>query len=155
MEPGVVTLLHRKAYKGTGTFVRPPWYGPILQARNRENPVCQRTGKFFIIPSVSSAGTIRTSFASTMGAKISISGPPRGMYLIIGAETLPDGLAEQSGGKTVLRLNGRKLLAVLPFEGYLSLKQDRRTAHIGPVTVDMKRLTTIAGMLGSSRPAGA
>lgn len=93
-----------------------------------------------------------------MGARISLAGPPRGTYLIIGSDPLPEDIAERNGGITVLRLNGHKLLAVLPFKAYLALKNDRRVNHIGPVTIDIKRLTAIAGRLAAPftpRPAGA
>ena len=47
----------------------------------------------------------------------------------------------------MLALNGQKLLATLPFTGYLTLQGDPRIRHIGPVTIDLKRLTQVAGML--------
>jgi hypothetical protein len=94
------------------------------------------------------AGT--SAIAAAMGAKIDIAGPPRGMYLIISDGLQPDLLAERAGGTTVMRLNGCKLLAVLPFDAYLALKQDPGIAHIGPVTVDIQRLTKIAQLLAGS-----
>lgn len=91
-----------------------------------------------------------SAIAAAMGAKIDIAGPPRGMYLIICEGLLPELLAERAGGTTVMRLNGRKLLAVLPFNAYLALKQVPNISHIGPVTVDMQRLTRIAQLLAGT-----
>ncbi len=100
-------------------------------------------------------GTGNSSFSSSMGAKISVSGPPNGMYLVIGTTGLPETLAERGGGKTVMRLNGRKMLMVLPFAGYLALKKEAGISHIGPVTVDMRRLARIAKMLASASSTGS
>jgi hypothetical protein len=93
---------------------------------------------------------VSTPVTEAMGARISLAGPPRGMYLVIGRETLPLASIQATGGQVVLVLNGRKLLASLPFPGYLALRGDPYIAHIGPVTIDLKRLTQVAGMLAAA-----
>jgi len=101
---------------------------------------------------------VKSSIASAMGAKISVIGPERGMYLVIGHGTSLESLVETAGGKAVLRLGGQKMLVTLPFTGYLSLRGNYQISQIGPVTVDVKRLTKIAEMLAKtsvSEPGGA
>ena len=90
---------------------------------------------------------VSTPVGEALGARISLSGPPRGMYLVIGRGTLPVSAIRSVEGQVVLALNGQKLLATLPFTGYLTLQGDPRIRHIGPVTIDLKRLTQVAGML--------
>ena len=100
---------------------------------------------------------VKSSIASAMGAKISITGPERGMYLVIGHGIPLESLVETAGGKVVLRLNGQKMLVTLPFTGYLSLRGNYQTSQIGPVTVDVKRLAKVAEMLTKtsiSEPGG-
>jgi hypothetical protein len=97
---------------------------------------------------------VKSSMASAMGASIKITGPARGMYLIIGCGLPMDSLVKSVGGEIALRFNGRKMLATLPFTGYLSLRANREISHIGPVTVDVNRLNKVAEMLskGVKRP---
>lgn len=90
---------------------------------------------------------IKSPIASAMGAKISVTGPARSLYLAIGRGASLESLVKTAGGEVVLRLNGGKMLATLPFGGYLSLRSNYEIAHIGPVTVDIKRLTKLAEML--------
>ncbi len=72
------------------------------------------------------------------------------MYLIIGRNSSLESLVKTAGGEIVLRLNGEKMLTTLPFAGYLSLRCNYRISHIGPVTVDIKRLAKIAEMLAKT-----
>ena len=97
---------------------------------------------------------VKSSMASAMGAKISLTGPARGMYLIIGSGILPESLVKAAGGEVAFRFNGRKMLATLPFTGYLSLRSNREISHIGPVTVDINRLTKVAEMLSKTMKTG-
>ena len=101
---------------------------------------------------------ITSSMASAMGARINVTGPARGMYLVIGRDISLESLVRTVGGKVVLRLNDGKMLVTLPFAGYISLRGNDQISHIGPVTVDTKRLAKITEMLAnarSPRPAGA
>lgn len=97
---------------------------------------------------------VKSSMASAMGASIKITGPAKGMYLIIGCGSPMDSFVKAVGGEIALRFNGRKMLATLPFSGYLSLKTNHEISHIGPVTVDVNRLNKVAEMLsrGVKRP---
>lgn len=87
-----------------------------------------------------------------MGAKISVTGPGRGLYLIIWRNTLQESLLKTAGGEIVLRFNGGKTLAALPFTGYLALRSSFHISHIGPVNVDVKRLARISELLSRARP---
>jgi len=94
---------------------------------------------------------IESSFASSMGARSRVSVPGCGMYLVIGNSKSLDSVVRTAGGECVLRLNGGKALVKLPFTGYLSLQGNREISKIGPVTVDLNRLSKIAGMLGKGK----
>ena len=93
---------------------------------------------------------VKSSMASAMGARITITGPSRGMYLVIGYGAPLDSLVKSAGGEVALRFNGQKMLITLPFPGYLSLRSNRAISHIGPITVDVKRLTNVAEMLSKN-----
>lgn len=93
---------------------------------------------------------VKSSIASAMGAKISVTGPGRCIYLVIGNGASLAIMIKNAGGEVVLRINGGKMLVTLPFTGYLSLRGNRLISHIGPITVEMKRLAKIAGMLAKA-----
>jgi hypothetical protein len=93
---------------------------------------------------------VESSLASAMGARISVRGPGRGMYLVIGRSTSLESLVRSVGGETVLRLNGGRMLVTLMFAGYLALRCSTDISHIGPVTVDTKRLGKLAQMLAKT-----
>jgi len=96
---------------------------------------------------------VKSPIASAMGARVSLTGPVRGMYLVIGRGASLDSLLNTAGGKVVLRLNGQKMLVTLPFSGYLSLRGNHQISNIGPVTLDTNRLARVAEMLvPKSRP---
>ncbi len=97
---------------------------------------------------------VKSSIASVMGARVIITGPGRGMYLVIGRTMSLESLVRTAGGEVVLRFNGGKMLATLPFVGYLSLRGNYQISHIGPVTVDIKRLAKLAEMLAKANGTG-
>ncbi len=88
--------------------------------------------------------------ASTLGAKINVAVPGRGMYLITGRGISPDVLVKSMNGEVVLRLPGWKMLVTLPFTSYLTLRGNHNIASIGPVTVDVNRLSQLADSLKNS-----
>ena len=94
---------------------------------------------------------LKSPISAAMGARIQITGPGRGLYLVIGHGAALDAPVKTAGGVIVLRLNGRKMLVTLPFTGYLSLRNNSRIANIGPVTVDIKRLTKLAEILAKAK----
>ncbi len=94
--------------------------------------------------------TLNTPVAEAMGARISLSGPAQGMYLVIGRGASPVSAVRASGGEIVLALNGQKMLATLPFSGFLSLQNDPNISRVGPVTVDLTRLSQVARMLAAA-----
>lgn len=103
----------------------------------------------------SDVSDIKSPMAEAMGAKIKITGPARGMYLIIGDGDFLDSDVKGAGGEIAIRFNGSKMLAALPFAGYLALKSQRRISHIGPVTVDLKRLAQVANTLAKASNNGS
>ena len=92
---------------------------------------------------------IKSPAAKQMGARISVTGPGSGLYLVVGDATL-EKLVRNAGGETVLSLGTSKLLAKLSFAGYLALRNSREISRIGPVTVDMARLSETARSLAKS-----
>ena len=64
-----------------------------------------------------------------------------------------DRAIKESCGEVALRLNGHRMLVTLSFSGYLTLRRTRNISHIGPVSVDMKRLSQTARMLTKAKPA--
>lgn len=97
---------------------------------------------------------IKSSIASAMGARISVTGPQRGTYLVIGSMMQLESLVKSAGGQVVLRLNGGKMLVTLPFSGYLSLRGNYHISHIGPVTIDIRRLTKLVELLSRTSNSG-
>jgi hypothetical protein len=91
--------------------------------------------------------SVTSRMASAMGASVKITGPGRSMYLIIGNKISPKALVKSAGGEIVLSFNGGKMLATLPFTGYLSLKGNKQISHIGPVSVNLKHLAKITETL--------
>lgn len=89
-----------------------------------------------------------------MGARISVTGPGRSMYLVVGRGTSLDTIVRTAGGEVVLRLNGWKMLVMLPFIAYLSLRSSHEIAHIGPVTIDVKRLAKLAEIMAKTTGPG-
>lgn len=87
-----------------------------------------------------------SKIAEAMGAKISIKGPPRALYLVIGSGST-DSLVTQAGGQITMRFTGEKLLAVLSYEGFLRLKSNPTIFRIGPVNLDMERLKRLSESL--------
>jgi hypothetical protein len=93
---------------------------------------------------------VKSTIAEVMGARISVTGPARGMYLVTGRGASLESLVKNAGGEVVLRLNGGIMLATLTFPGYLSLKGNYQISRIGPVTVDLKRLAKLSEMLAKA-----
>ncbi|MDD5700714.1 MAG: hypothetical protein PHU23_01585, partial [Dehalococcoidales bacterium] len=82
---------------------------------------------------------------------VSVTGPGCGMYLVIGRGNSLESLVKEAGGEVVLRLNGRKMLATLPFVVYLALRNNYQISHIGPVSVDIKRLAGLSEILAKNK----
>jgi hypothetical protein len=97
---------------------------------------------------------VKSPIASAMGATVSVTGPGRSMYLVIGRSVPLDPIVKTAGGKVVIRFNGQKMLVTLPFSGYLSLRSSHQISQIGPVTVDTKKLARVAEMLAPKSGPG-
>ncbi|WP_372796855.1 hypothetical protein [Pontiella sp.] len=87
-----------------------------------------------------------------MGAKITVAGPSKGLYLVIGRAGMIERLVSSAGGSIAMRFAGGKILAALPFEGFMSLKANPDITRIGPVSLDMKRLENLTR--GMTAPPG-
>ncbi len=81
----------------------------------------------------------QSSISKAMGAKIDITGPGTGMYLVLGDTVSPESLIIKNGGEIALKISTFIYLAIMPFESYLELKGLREIRKIGPVTVDIEK----------------
>ena len=77
--------------------------------------------------------------SEAMGAKIDITGPGTGMYLVLGDTVSPESLIVKNGGEIALKISTFIYLATMPFESYLELKGLREIRKIGPVTIDIEK----------------
>jgi hypothetical protein len=77
--------------------------------------------------------------SEAMGAKIDITGPGTGMYLVLGDTVSPEPLIIKNGGEIALKISTFIYLATMPFESYLELKGLREIRKIGPITVDIEK----------------
>lgn len=81
----------------------------------------------------------QSSISEVMGAKVDITGPGTGMYLILGDTVSPESLIVKYGGEIALKISSFIYLATMPFESYLMLKELREIRKIGPVTIDIEK----------------
>ncbi len=81
----------------------------------------------------------QSPISKIMGAKIDITGPGTGMYLVMGDTISPESLITKNGGEIALKISTFIYLAIMPFESYLKLKGFRDIRKIGPVTIDIER----------------
>ena len=89
--------------------------------------------------------------AQTYGANIEIKVDGQGLYLVVGRSRLPVGLVGSVGGEVLLGLPSRKLLALLPIEGFFAFQSNPEIELVGPVSVDRERF---ARFLNSNHPPG-
>ena len=87
--------------------------------------------------------------AVEMGAKISVSGPPQGLYLVIGSGPIVS-LVNRVGGQIAMRFTADKLLAILSYDGFLALKRESMILRVGPVNLDMERFKKLSQGLSKS-----
>ena len=81
----------------------------------------------------------QSSISEAMGAKIDITEPGTGMYLVLGDTVSPESLIIKNGGEIALKISTFIYLATMPFESYLELKGLREIRKIGPVTIDIEK----------------
>jgi hypothetical protein len=83
------------------------------------------------------------------GAKIGVSMPDRGLYLVIGREVSPVALVSALNGQVVFQVpNSPRLLAVMPVSAFFSLRQHHDIAHVGPVTIHSERFNRFLELIG-------
>lgn len=80
-----------------------------------------------------------SSTAQAFGAKIDLSIPNQGMYLIVGRRTPLAGLVRSAGGHITIQIPQNKALAILTVEAFLAFRQHPEIKFIGPVSVDQAR----------------
>ena len=87
----------------------------------------------------SSEKSSQSPISKVMGAKIDITGPGTGMYLVLGDTVSPESLITKNGGEIALKISTFIYLAIMPFDSYLELKGLREIRKIGPVTIDIEK----------------
>jgi hypothetical protein len=89
------------------------------------------------------------STAEAFGAKIDITVPDRGLYLVTGRERLPAAAVRSMGGQIVFVVpESVSLLALLPTVSFLALKGHPEVAHAGPVSIDSARFNHFLELIG-------
>ncbi len=82
----------------------------------------------------------RSTIAGTFGARIRITPPDTGLFLVEGREMPPRQIISAHGGQIVLAIPGsNRVLALLPGTAYSGLLSHRDLRHIGPVSIDPER----------------
>ncbi len=82
----------------------------------------------------------RSTVAGAFGARIRITPPDTGLFLVEGRVTPPRQLIAAHGGRIVLVIpGGNRILALLPGAAYPALLSHRDLRHIGPVSIDPER----------------
>lgn len=93
------------------------------------------------------------AMASSFGARIRLSAPDLGLYLIIGRAPGAETLIRSSGGQIIMSLPGSlNVLALMPMAVFLALRGSPEIAHIGPVTIDSYRFNQFLTSLGLASP---
>ncbi|MFN8378683.1 MAG: hypothetical protein U0452_08435 [Anaerolineae bacterium] len=91
--------------------------------------------------------------ASAFGAKVTLSAPDHGLYLVMGRTDSVITEVRAAGGQLVMILpGGRNLLAMMPTVSYLYLKTTPHIAHIGPITIDEDRFNHFLRLVGLQQP---
>ena len=94
-----------------------------------------------------------SSTASAFDAKIDLSIPNQGLYLIAGRGVPLAGLVRTAGGRITIQLPQNKVLAVLPVDSFLAFRQHPDIAFIGPVSIDQARFAQfVAGIKQAQTP---
>jgi len=86
--------------------------------------------------------------ARSFGARVGVTMPDQGLYLVVGRSSALSGLVRGAGGQIALQLSALKMLAILPITAYLGFRGHRDIAFIGPVTLDQARYAQFAAQLG-------
>ena len=91
--------------------------------------------------------------ASAFGAKITVSAPDHGLYLIMGRSSSVISDVRVAGGQPVIILpSGRDLLAMMPTASFLWLQGQPSVAQIGPVSIDEERFHQFLSLVGLQQP---
>lgn len=86
------------------------------------------------------------SLAERFGAKVSLSLPGRGLFLVVAHHEMDlPRLMRATQGQVVSQLTPLRALALMSLPTYLQLKNTRDLAFIGPVNVDQERFAKVMG----------
>lgn len=86
------------------------------------------------------------SFAERFGAKVSVSLPGKGLFLVVVHSELDlPRLMRSVQGQVVAQLSPLRALALMSLPAYLQLKNTGDLAFIGPVNVDQERFAKVMG----------
>lgn len=89
------------------------------------------------------------SIADVFGAKIRVSVPDRGLYLVIGRSESPTALVSSVKGQVVLQIPNRfGLLALISIAGFFALRKHPAILHIGPVSLQTERFNHFLELVG-------
>lgn len=95
------------------------------------------------------------ALANAFGAKIGLSAPDLGLYLVMGRTAGAEALVRAAGAQVIMALPGSlNLLALMPVAVFLGLRGSPEIKHIGPVTIDSARFNQFLEALGLNHPSG-
>ncbi len=81
-----------------------------------------------------------STMARAFGARIRVTPPDTGLFLLAGMYRPPLQLIAAHGGQIVLIVPGsNRVLALLPGAAYPALLSHRDLRHIGPISIDPER----------------
>lgn len=95
-----------------------------------------------------SGGQNRGDIAQAFGAKVRVTMPDQGLYIVVGHSMLPSTAVQQAGGRVMFVVpNSTRLFAVMPATAFLALRSHPDIALVGPVTVDTQRFNQFVDLL--------
>jgi hypothetical protein len=87
--------------------------------------------------------------AQSFDARIRVSAPDQGLYLVAGRAGSPLALVQQLGGQPVFQIpRSFKLLALLSGAAFLTLRSHAEIELVGPVSIDSARFNRFLQLAG-------
>ncbi len=91
----------------------------------------------------------KLTVAQSFDARIRVSAPDQGLYLVAGRAGSPLALVQQLGGQTIYQIPGSlKLLALLSGTAFLTLRSHAEIELVGPVSIDSARFNRFLQLVG-------
>jgi hypothetical protein len=94
--------------------------------------------------------SIDSSASLAFGADVRVGSLPTSLFLVVGRAGPPDAALIAAGGKLVVRLDSRRVLATGPFDAMTPLARHPLIDSAGPVNVDLARLASFAALRGAA-----